>query len=144
MPSTRSTPAARADDGSSSDLSRSTRSRRIASALLGVEAVGLAALATTALVNASSGTAPTTFALALAAFLLLFAVLVGVAAVSLVRHGRFGVGYGITWQMFQALVAATMLRASMYLVGAAALVLAIAAFVLLFDVARNAPPASSE
>lgn len=76
---------------------------------------------------------------ALGVFLLVFALGAAVAARSLMLRGRFGLGYGITWQLFQALVGASMLRGALYWQGALALVLALVAFVLLLQLVRSTP-----
>ena len=70
---------------------------------------------------------------------MLFAVLVGLAAASVLRGGRFGVGFGITWQLFQALTAASMLRGGLLTAGGIGLVLAIIAIVLLMRLVSSTP-----
>lgn len=117
-----------------------SRTRPIAAAILGLEAVVMLAMASVVLVDAGSHPElPRRLTLGLAAFIGVFAVAVGAAAVSVLRRGRFGVGFGITWQLFQALVSASMLRAALYLPGAFGLISAVAAFVLLMDLARRTP-----
>jgi hypothetical protein len=49
------------------------------------------------------------------------------------------VGYGITWQMFQALVAASLLRGGLITAGLILLVLAITGFVLLLRLVQGTP-----
>lgn len=106
---------------------------------MALEAVGLLGVATLALMRSSQPDVPGTFAVGLALFLALFAVALGLAVLSLLRGGRFGVGYGITWQLFQALVGARLLVGGMYLIGAAALLCAIAVFVLLLGLVQATP-----
>lgn len=96
-------------------------------------------MASVVLFGARGHELPRSFVLGLAAFLALFALLVGLAAVSVLRGGRFGVGFGITWQMFQSLASASLLRGSLYLSGAFGLISAIVAFVLLLNLARDTP-----
>src|SRR5699024_4710484 len=72
-------------------------------------------------------------------FLLLFALALGVAARSILAKGRFGLGFGITWQLFQALIGASLLRGALYWQGGRALLLAVAAFVLLTRLLRSTP-----
>jgi hypothetical protein len=115
------------------------RLRPGAAALLGLEALMLLAGAGYCLLGVLRGGLDTSFGLGIGGFLLLFAVLAGLAARSVLRRGRFGLGYGITWQMFQALVGASMLRAALYLPGALALLLAIGAFFALVALVRSTP-----
>lgn len=118
--------------------SRIERLRRPAALVLAVEALGLLALSSVvALGGGQQGSR--TFLLGLAGFLALFAVLVGIAAASVIRGGRFGVGFGITWQMFQALTAASLLRAAFYIPGAIGLITAVLGFVLLLRLVRDTP-----
>lgn len=70
-------------------------------------------------------------AIPLAAFLGIFALALVWAARSLWSFGRFGVSFGITWQLFQALVGASLLQGGLLPAGFAALGLAVALFVLL-------------
>lgn len=76
---------------------------------------------------------------ALGVFLLVFALGAALAARSVLQKGRFGLGYGVTWQLFQALVGASLLRGGLYWQGALALVLAIVGFVLLLQLVRSTP-----
>src|SRR5699024_11909848 len=76
---------------------------------------------------------------ALGAFLLLFALAVGLAARSVLTRGRFGLGFGVTWQLFQTLVGASLLRGALYWQGGLALLLAIITFVLLIQLVRSTP-----
>lgn len=117
-----------------------SRTRPIAAAILGLEAVVMLAMASVVLVDAGGHPElPRRLTLGLTAFIGVLAVAVGAAAVSVLRGGRFGVGFGITWQLFQALVSASMLRAALYLPGAFGLISAVAAFVLLMDLGRRTP-----
>src|SRR5690625_2790541 len=76
---------------------------------------------------------------ALGAFLLLFALAVGLAARSVLTRGRFGLGFGVTWQLFQTLVGVSLLRGALYWQGGLALLLAIITFVLLIQLVRSTP-----
>jgi hypothetical protein len=137
--------------GTDSDAARSTpahsrgttedrpRVRRLGTVLLAVEALALLALGIFMLSRMGASDVGASFAAGLGAFILLFALGVGVAARSLARRGRFGLGFGVTWQLFQALVAASMLRAGVVLVGSIGLLLAIAAFVVLLNLVRATP-----
>lgn len=115
------------------------RSRTLVAALLGVEALMLAAAATYCFVGVSGGILVPQFGVGLGAFLLLFALALGVAARSILAKGRFGLGFGITWQLFQALTGASLLRGGLYWQGALALLLAIVLFVLLTRLVRSTP-----
>ena len=53
-------------------------------------------------------------------------------------HG-FGLGFGLTWQLFQALIGASLLRGALYWQGGLALLLAVAVFVLLTRLVRSTP-----
>ncbi len=117
-----------------------SRPRAAAVGLLALEALTLLAIASLALLDgARSSGELRTFAMGIAAFLAVFAVLVGAAALSVLRERRFGIGFGITWQLFQALVGASLLRASLLAAGLFALVTAVLAFVLLFQLSRTTP-----
>lgn len=63
--------------------------------------------------------------------LTIFAALLVAAAISVHRRGRFGVSYGVTWQLFQALISGAMFNTAMILPGVIALGLALALFVIL-------------
>lgn len=128
-------PAAQNPDPAADSPDSSPR-RRTAVILLAVEALLLAAAAVYCASLAGAGEVTARFGLGLAVFLGLFAIAVAVAAHSLRRGGRFGIGFGITWQMFQALVGASMLRGAMYWQGALALGLAIALFVMLTTLSK--------
>ncbi|MEE1649623.1 hypothetical protein V1260_02330 [Brachybacterium sp. J144] len=138
MPSSASSTGSRPADRSD-EVDPDPRLRPTATVLLLVEAVMLLAAGSYFLVLATSGVGDPRFGLGLGAFLVLFAVLVALAARSLRARGRFGLGYGVTWQLFQALVAASMLRSGMVWQGALALLLAIATFVLLLNLVRSTP-----
>lgn len=99
----------------------------------------VAAVATYSFLGVATGTFDARFGAGLGVFLLLFALAVGLAARSVLSRGRFGLGFGITWQLFQALVGATMLRSGLVWQGAVALALAIAAFVLLTKLVTSTP-----
>lgn len=114
-------------------------SRTPAAFVLALEALGLLALASIVALGGTDSDASRTFLLGLAGFLVLFAVLVGLAAASVLRGGRFGVGFGITWQLFQALTAASMLRGGLLTAGGIGLVLAIIAIVLLMRLVSSTP-----
>ncbi|HEX7352854.1 hypothetical protein [Brachybacterium sp.] len=115
------------------------RTRPLAAALLGLEALMLAAAATYCFVAVSGGVLDARFGTGLAVFLLLFALGVGLAARSILAKGRFGLGFGITWQLFQALVGASLLRGALYWQGGLALLLAVVLFVLLTRLVSSTP-----
>lgn len=116
------------------------RGRRIGAVLLGMEALGIMGGATFAAIDLRGREGlPPTYGAAMAGFLVVFALLLALAGLSLVRGGRFGVGYGITWQLFQALVGVTMLTSGLVLPGVLALGLAIASFAVLANLARFTP-----
>ncbi|WP_114855883.1 hypothetical protein [Brachybacterium sp. YJGR34] len=117
----------------------SPRSRPIVATLLGAEALLLAAAATYCALAASRGILDARFGTGMAIFLVLFALAAAMAARSILVKGRFGLGYGVTWQFFQALVGASLLRGGMYWQGGLALLLALAAFVLLTRLVRSTP-----
>lgn len=102
-----------------------------------LEGLVLLLAASVAVLDSSRPEVPRTFALGLALFLGIFAAAILLAAWSLLRRGRFGVGYGITWQLFQALIGASILSAGFLVIGVVVLGTAIAAFVLLLGVARS-------
>lgn len=116
-----------------------SRIRTAAAALLGLEALIVAAVATYSFVGVASAAIDGRFGAGLGIFLLGFALAVGLAARSILSRGRFGLGFGITWQLFQALVGATMLRSGLIWQGAVALALAIVAFVLLTKLVTSTP-----
>lgn len=120
------------------------RLRPLGVILLALEAAALAVLAVLMLSRAGSGDMGESFAIALGVFIAVFALGVALAARSLARRGRFGTGFGITWQLFQALVSASMLNYGIYVPGAIGLVLAIAAFVVLLQLVRTTPLPYSE
>lgn len=128
-------PAAQNPDPAADSPDSSPR-RRTAVILLAVEALLLAAAAVYCASLAVAGEVTGRFGLGLAVFLGLFTIAVAVAAHSLRRGGRFGIGFGITWQMFQALVGASMLRGAMYWQGALALGLSIALFIMLTTLSK--------
>lgn len=115
------------------------RTRPLAAAVLALEALLLAAVATYSLVMVASGGMGGRVGTGLGIFLGLFALAALVAARSLLARGRFGLGWGITWQLFQALVGASLLRGGLYWQGALALALAILGFVLLTRLVRSTP-----
>lgn len=117
----------------------SPRSRPVAALLLGAEALLLVVTASYFLLAAAHGGITSKLGIGLGVFLLLFAVGVGLAARSVLARGRFGTGFGITWQLFQALVGASMISSGMVWQGALALVLAIAVFVQLARLVRSTP-----
>ena len=119
---------------------RDPRIRPAAAVGLVLEAVLLVGVATFSFVGVSSGQLDPRFGTGLGVFMLLFAVAAGLAARSVLVRGRFGLGYGITWQLFQALVGASMLRGGLIWQGALALVLAIGVFLLLLSLVRSTPP----
>lgn len=118
---------------------RDPRIRPAAAVGLVLEAVLLVGVATFSFVGVSSGQLDPRFGTGLGVFMLLFAVAAGLAARSVLVRGRFGLGYGITWQLFQALVGASMLRGGLIWQGALALVLAIGVFLLLLSLVRSTP-----
>lgn len=115
------------------------RTRPLAAALLALEALLLAATATYCFLGASSGALDARFGVGLGLFLLLFALALALAARSLLARGRFGLGFGITWQLFQALTGASLLNASLYWQGVLGLALAVTLFVLLTRLVRSTP-----
>lgn len=117
----------------------SPRIRPVVSLLLGLEALLLLTAAVYCFVSVSGGGLQARLGIGLGIFLILFAVLLGLAARSILVKGRFGLGWGITWQLFQALVGASMLNAALYWQGALALVLAIALFVQLTRLVHSTP-----
>lgn len=117
----------------------SPRTRPTVAALLGVEALMLAAAATYCFVIVPAGEIPTKLLTGLGIFLLVFALGAALAARSILVKGRFGLGYGITWQLFQALVGVNMLRGTLYWQGALALGLAVVLFLLLLRLVRSTP-----
>ncbi|PMC76552.1 hypothetical protein [Brachybacterium sp. UMB0905] len=131
-PSASPRPAADAPDPS-------PRTRPVAAILLGCETGVLILAAGYCIVAVTGGLIAGRFGIALAVFLLLFAAATGLAARSVLASGRFGLGFGITWQFFQALVAASMLRGGLYWQGGIALALAIATFVQLSRLVRSTP-----
>ena len=118
---------------------RDPRIRPAAAVGLVLEAVLLVGVATFSFVGVSSGQLDPRFGTGLGVFMLLFAVAAGLAARSVLVRGRFGLGYGITWQLFQALVGASMLRGGLIWQGALALVLAVGVFLLLLSLVRSTP-----
>lgn len=72
-----------------------------------------------------------TFGIGLGVFLGVFGLMVVLAAKSLWNFGRYGVSFGVTWQLFQALVGASIMRGGFIIAGLATLSLAVALFVLL-------------
>ena len=125
--------------GSEDGPDPSPRSRPIVALLLGIEALLLASAATYCFVVVAGGGLHTRLGIGLGVFLLLFALLLALAARSILLRGRFGLGWGVTWQLFQALVGASMLNASMYWQGVLALILAIALFVMLTRLVHSTP-----
>ena len=117
----------------------SPRIRPTVASLLGIEALLIASAAAYCFVAVSGGALHPRLGIGLGIFLLLFAAALGFAARSILVKGRFGLGWGITWQLFQALVGASMLNASMYWQGSVALVLAIILFVLLTRLVHSTP-----
>lgn len=123
------------------DVATSTsRARAAAVGLLALEALALLAFASLALLDgARSSGELRTFALGLAAFLALLGILVGAAALSVMRGRRFGIGFGITWQLFQAFVGVTLLRGSLLGAGVFALATAVLTGILLLGLSRSTP-----
>lgn len=132
----RSRPAGGSDPASPNAAPR-TPTRTAAVVLLLAEAALLILAAGMNLWLVLGGALDARFGLALVAFLLVLAAAVGAAGRSVRRGGRFGVGFGITWQLFQALVAVSLLRAGLYLPGAVPLALAISGFIALTRVAGS-------
>lgn len=112
------------------------RRRRTGALLLLAEALLLLTAAGYCLKIGSDGIVSARFALGIGGFLLVMAIAVGAAARSLAGGGRYGIGFGITWQMFQALVGASMLSGGLLWQGALALLLAISTFVVLLNQSR--------
>lgn len=115
------------------------RIRPAAAILLGLEALLLMGVATYSFVMVAAGVLPGRLGVGLGVFLLVFAAGAGLAARSVLAKGRFGQGYGLTWQLFQALVGASLLRVGMSWPGGIALVLAVVVFVLLMRLVRSTP-----
>ena len=106
--------------------------RRVSALLLVLEALLLGGAALYALVTLPAQAAGLkTVAVGLAVFLGIFALMVGFAARSLMKRGRYGVSFGVTWQLFQALVGGSLIRGGLLWAGFGALALAAALFVLL-------------
>jgi len=104
----------------------------VSAALLVVEALLLLAAALYALVTLPAQSPKlSTLAVGLTACLGIFALMVAFAARSLMKRGRYGVSFGVTWQLFQALVGGSLIRGGLLWAGFTALGLAIALFVLL-------------
>lgn len=116
---------------------RARSARRVAIIAVGLEAVGMLALASVLLVRAGTASVAPQLSLALGIFLLIFAAALIAAVRSLVMRTRFGVGYGITWQLFQALVGASMLNAALIALGVMSIGLALMAFVALFILSQE-------
>lgn len=134
MPSAPRSPARAADAADPGP-----RNRPLVASLLALEALLLAAAATYCFIGVSGGLLAARFGVGLAVFLLLFALALAVAARSILAKGRFGLGFGITWQFFQALTGASLLRGGLYWQGALALLLAVVLFVLLTRLVRSTP-----
>lgn len=132
---TDSRPSARTTDAEENEPQR----RRVVAALLGLEALLLAATATYCFLGVSGGTLDARFGTGLGVFLLLFTLALGLAVRSILVRGRFGLGFGITWQLFQALIGASLLRGALYWQGALALLLAVVLFVLLTRLVTSTP-----
>ena len=113
--------------------------RPAAALVLALEALMIAAAATASFWLSGTAGARPGLMIALGVFLLVFALGAAIAARSVLLRGRFGLGYGLTWQLFQALVGASLLRGGLYWQGALALVLAVVAFVLLLQLVRSTP-----
>ncbi|ANP28044.1 hypothetical protein DAD186_14940 [Dermabacter vaginalis] len=106
--------------------------RRVSALLLILEALLLGGAALYALVTLPAQAADLkTVAVGLTVFLGIFALMVGFAARSLMKRGRYGVSFGVTWQLFQALVGGSLIRGGLLWAGFGALALAAALFVLL-------------
>lgn len=113
--------------------------------ILVLEAVAAAAIAVLMVSRLGSGDLGENLALGLGVFIGLLALALLLGARSLARRGRFGLGFGVTWQLFQALVTSNMLSAGMLLAGGIGLGLAIAGFVVLLQLVRATPlPHSDE
>ncbi|MBE9402977.1 hypothetical protein M4D54_12875 [Brachybacterium sp. p3-SID1565] len=113
--------------------------RPAAALVLALEALMIAAAATAFFWLSGTAGARPGLMIALGVFLLVFTLGAAIAARSVLLRGRFGLGYGITWQLFQALVGASLLRGGLYWQGALALVLAVAGFLLLLQLVRSTP-----
>lgn len=137
-----SQPASSRGPAESADASR--RTRPLVAALLGLEALLIAAVATYSFVAVAGGVLDARFGTGLGVFLLLFALAAGLAARSILVRGRFGLGYGMTWQFFQALVGASLIRAGLLWQGGLALLLSIVLFVLLARLVTSTPLPSTE
>ncbi|EWS80817.1 hypothetical protein [Brachybacterium phenoliresistens] len=113
--------------------------RRAAAALLALEGLALLGVATFAFAVIARVPEGGRFGTGLGIFVIAFALAVFAAARSILARTRFGVGYGITWQLFQALVGASLLTAGLIPEGFAAIAVAVATFVLLTRIARATP-----
>lgn len=113
--------------------------RPAAAVVLVLEALMIAVAATASFWLSRTADETAGLMVALGVFLLVFALGAALAARSVLQRGRFGLGYGVTWQLFQALVGASLLRGGLYWQGALALVLAIVGFVLLLQLVRSTP-----
>lgn len=106
------------------------RLRKATCVLLACESMSLFAVALYSLMTLSGGEA-SALAVPLALFFALFGLALVGAARSLWNFGRFGVSFGVTWQLFQALVGASLLRAGLIPAGAFAIIMAVVLFVVL-------------
>ena len=113
--------------GSKAQSQRPTHPLRRVSAALLLLAAALYALVTLP----AQSPKLSTLAVGLTACLGIFALMVALAARSLMKRGRYGVSFGVTWQLFQALVGGSLIRGGLLWAGFTALGLAIALFVLL-------------
>ncbi|MBV7432723.1 hypothetical protein KRX53_05235 [Dermabacteraceae bacterium TAE3-ERU5] len=87
-----------------------SRARQIAIALLGAQTLGLAGVAVYSLIRLLQAGSLQRVLLGEALTYGACAVLLGFAVRSLLRRTRFGITYGITWHLFLALAAFTLLR----------------------------------
>lgn len=113
--------------------------RPAAALVLALEALMIAAAATASFWLSRTAGQSAGLMIALGVFMLVLALGAAIAARSVLLRGRFGLGYGVTWQLFQALVGASLLRGGLYWQGALALVLAVAGFLLLLQLVRSTP-----
>ena len=104
--------------------------RQVSVLLLVVEAIALVSAGVFSFVTLRSSQAQS-LGVSLALFFGIIAVALVLAAVSLWNFGRFGVSFSVTWQLFQALVGASLLRGGMISAGVYCIVMAVLVFVLL-------------
>ncbi|WP_058233795.1 hypothetical protein [Devriesea agamarum] len=105
------------------------RRARLSALLLSIETLALVVVAIRAFVTAISAVGADAAVAkldgALGVTVVVFAVLLGAAVRSVYALGRFGVSYGVTWQIFQIIGGVTLIAGGQVLLGGAAVVLAV-------------------